>query len=189
MKTMKYIVAFSLLFSSLAISAQTLKVNADASSIGWHGSKIGGEHNGTIDLKNGEITMENNQITSGKFVVDMTSIKNLDIEDAGYKAKLEGHLKSDDFFGVATFPTSKLVISKSEKFQNGKAKVWGNLTIKGKTEKVEFDMVENAGKYSAELKVDRSKFDVRYGSNSFFDNLGDKAIDDIFTLTVELVML
>ena len=188
MKTLKYLVAFSLLLSSFTMSAQTLTVNTDASSIGWLGAKIGGEHNGTIDLKSGELSMENNQITSGNFVVDMTSIKNLDIEDEGYRGKLEGHLKSDDFFGVATFPTSKLIITKSEVFQNGKAKVWGDLTIKGKTEKVEFDMVENAGKYTAELKVDRSKFDVRYGSNSFFDNLGDKAIDDIFTLTVELVM-
>lgn len=188
MKTTKYILAFSLLFSSFTISAQTLNVNPDQSSIEWLGKKIGGEHSGTIDLKSGELTIENNQITAGNFVVDMASIKNLDIEDAGYKGKLEGHLKSDDFFGVEKFPTSKLVITKSTKFENGSAKVYADLTIKNNTEKVEFDLAKKDGKYTAELKIDRSKFDVRYGSNSFFDNLGDKAISDIFTLNVELIM-
>ena len=187
MKTTKYILALSLFVSSFAISAQNVAVNTEKSTIAWHGEKIGGEHDGTIDLKSGELTIENEAITSGNFVVDMTSIKNRDIEDAGYKAKLEGHLKSDDFFGVEKFPTSKLVITKASKFENGTAKVQADLTIKGKTEEVTFDMVQAGDNYTAELKIDRSKFDVRYGSNSFFDNLGDKAIDDIFTLTVTLV--
>ena len=97
-----------------------------------------------------------------------------------------GHLKSDDFFGVEKFPTATFTVTKAAKFSNGKANVSGNITIKGKTEPVNFVVTKQNNVYKTQLKVDRSKFDVRYGSNSFFDNLGDKAIDNIFILDIQL---
>jgi polyisoprenoid-binding protein YceI len=99
-----------------------------------------------------------------------------------------GHLKSDDFFSVEQYPTSSLVITGSSRFINDRATVTGRLTIKGKTEPVTFETTRKDGTYSASFGVDRSKFDVRYGSDSFFDNLGDKAIDNVFTLDIQLVM-
>ena len=116
----------------------------------------------------------------------MTSITNTDLKDKGYNKKLVGHLKSDDFFGVEKFPTATFNITKATKFSNGKASVTGNLTIKGNTESITFDFVKNRNQYTTKLEIDRSKFNVRYGSTSFFDGLGDKAIDNIFILDIQL---
>ena len=117
----------------------------------------------------------------------MNSITCTDLEDIGYNQKLVGHLKSDDFFGVKQNPTASLTITKSTKFSKGKATVTANLTIKGKTESITFEVVKNGTIYTTKLEIDRSKYDVRYGSTSFFDSLGDKAIDDIFTLKINLI--
>ncbi len=132
--------------------------------------------------------LKNDQIVAGNFVVDMTTITNADLTDEGYNQKLVGHLKSDDFFGVAKYPTAKFVVSKSSNFSNGKATLTGDITIKGKTERISFEIVRSGNRYTAKIDLDRSKFDVRYGSNSFFDNLGDKAIKDIFTLNIKLAL-
>ncbi len=118
----------------------------------------------------------------------MTTITCTDIEDGEYNQKLVGHLKSDDFFGVEKFPTAEFVVKKSTKFKNGKASITGDITIKGKTESLTFEVDNDGSNYKAKIDIDRSKFDVRYGSNSFFDNLGDKVIDDIFTLNIQLVI-
>ena len=98
-----------------------------------------------------------------------------------------GHLKSDDFFGVETYPTATLEIVSSTRFVDGRATVQANATIKGHTERVSFDVVNNGDAFDAEVVLDRSKFDVRYGSDSFFDNLGDNVILDDFTMRIHLV--
>ncbi len=117
----------------------------------------------------------------------MASIKNSDIESDEYRAKLVGHLKSDDFFGVETYPTAKLVITEATAFKNDEATVKGKLTIKKDTHPTEFKVKKSGNAYTATIVVDRSKYDVRYGSSSFFDNLGDKVIYDDFTLNVNIV--
>ncbi|WP_034057899.1 YceI family protein [Lacinutrix jangbogonensis] len=188
MKTTSYLFALVLTLSSFGLFAQTQKVNTEKSTINWLGKKIGGQHEGLIKLKNGVLEEKNGKIVSGSFVIDMTSLTNTDLQDEGYNKKLVGHLKSDDFFGVEKFPTATLNITKATKFSNGKASVTGNLTIKGKTESITFDFVKNINHYTAKIEIDRSKFNVRYGSASFFDSLGDKAINDIFTLDVKLVV-
>lgn len=173
--------------TSVSAFAQSLTVNTNNSTLKWHGKKVTGEHFGIIKLKDGSLTLKNNAITAGEFTIDMTSIANTDLEDAAYKAKLEGHLKSDDFFSVEKFPTSKLVIKSSSFFVNNVAKIKADLTIKGITQPIEFKVRKMDSKFTAEIVVDRSKFDVKYGSGSFFENLGDKLIYDDFTLTVVIV--
>lgn len=186
MKIANYIITGVLALTSLNVSAQKLNVDTQQSTINWLGEKIGGQHEGNIKLKSGALEIKNEQIVSGEFTIDMNSITCTDLKNDTYNQKLVGHLKSDDFFGVANFPTAVLNITKSTKFSNNKATVMGNITIKGKTEAISFDVVKSQGVYSVVLKVDRSKFGVKYGSKSFFDSLGDKAIDDIFTLTIKL---
>jgi polyisoprenoid-binding protein YceI len=187
MKTPKLLLALVILFSGNIMFAQKVEVNTKKSSVEWVGEKIGGQHEGNIQIKSGYLELENDKIVLGNFVIDMTTITNTDLEDEGYNQKLVGHLKSDDFFGVEKYPTSNFIFTKSSKFKDGKATVKGDITIKGKTESISFEVTRAGEKYSAKIDIDRSKFDVRYGSDSFFDNLGDKAIDDIFTLTVKLV--
>lgn len=188
MKTKRIALALIIMLSVHVMYAQKVEVNTEESTINWIGKKIGGEHSGNIQVNSGELEISNDKIVKGSFIVDMNTITCSDLEDEGYNQKLVGHLKSDDFFGVETYPTANFVIVKSTKFNNGKATVTGDITIKGKTESISFEVVRTEKEYTAKIEIDRSKFDVRYGSNSFFDNLGDKAIDDIFTLKVKLVL-
>ncbi len=185
----------SLLISALvafSFSGEKKDVNVDieSSTIKWVGKKVTGQHNGTITLKGGRLEMEDGVLVGGLFTMDMTSIIVEDLS-GGSKGKLEGHLKSDDFFGVETFPSSTFVITKAVPQGPGKYKIVGNITIKKTTEEIQFPATieEKDGKMiaKADITIDRSKFDVRYGSGSFFDNLGDKTIYDNFDLSVELV--
>lgn len=189
MKTLTSIFATIMIFATVGLFAQELKVDTKKSTLKWHGEKVTGEHMGTIELKEGKLVWKNNKLTDGEMIIDMTSIVNTDIEDAGYKAKLEGHLKSDDFFGVEKYPTAKLIIKSSDAFKNNKAVVKGHLTIKETTLPVEFTAQKEGNWFMAEIVIDRSKYDVRYGSGSFFDDLGDKTIYDDFTLTVKIATL
>lgn len=186
MKTIQLLLAIAMLFASSVNYAQNTTFSSKNSSIKWHGEKVTGEHFGTIELKNGYLETENGNIKGGKFSIDMSTIANTDIEDAEYKTRLEGHLKSDDFFGVANYPLSTLEITEATPFVNGKSKVKALLTIKQTTLPIEFEVSQNADQLLANITVDRAKYDVRYGSGSFFDGLGDKMIYDNFNLEVAL---
>ena len=192
MKAIKSLGIFVLALSlTTSVFAGSQKVDAAKSSVKWLGKKVTGEHFGTIAVKEGSLEVANGKVTGGKVVIDMQSLAVEDIKDAGMNGKLVGHLKSDDFFGVASFPTSELVVTKAE--SNGNSHTFtGNLTIKGITNPATFTATSaKDGKstvYKGVLTIDRSKYNVRYGSNSFFDNLGDKAIYDEFTLDFSLVV-
>ncbi len=160
------------------------EIDVTQSKIAWKGYKVTGEHDGSIQLKKGVLQFEGKQLKGGNFVVDMTSITNHDLQGE-WKGKLEGHLKSDDFFGVEKHPTANLKITKVE--NNGDHyNVTADLTIKNITNSITFIMTVGENSANAVLKVDRSKFDVRFGSPSFFSDLQDKAIYDEFDLNVSL---
>jgi len=159
-------------------------VDLKLSKVTWKGYKVTGQHEGTINLKEGKLIFADNKLVSGNFIIDMTTLGSTDLEGE-WKGKLDGHLKSDDFFGVEKHPTANFVITKVE--NNGTNYiVTGNLTIKNITNPITFDMTVNENSASAFLKIDRSKFDVRFGSPSFFNDLQDKAIYDEFDLNVNL---
>lgn len=189
MKTTTLFIAF--LVAGFTAFAQTLSLDVAKSSIEWTGKKVGGQHNGEIKLVSGHLKADGNAYAAGEFVVDMSSITVEDIKDAETNGQLVGHLKSDDFFGVATFPTAKLEIKKGVLVKDNTYEFSGNLTIKQKTEPVtiEATMTTKDGHqvFTGQLVVDRSKFDVRYGSGSFFDNLGDNLIYDDFILDFKVV--
>ncbi len=164
----------------------------EASSIIWEGSKIvGGKHVGTIAIEESSLTFNGTQLIGGSFVMDMNSIKNTDL-DGGSAAKLEGHLKSEDFFGVSNYPTSMFKISNVKPGEeDNEYHVTGDLTIKSTTLPITFPVViswdADRAIAKAEISVDRADFDVRFGSGRFFDGLGNKAIKDEFTLDITLV--
>ena len=180
------ITALSTLYIA-GINAQTFNINNKTSSIEWVGKKIGGQHNGEIKIKSGSLTIKDKKIESGNFVMDMNSITCADLEDEAYNNKLVGHLKSDDFFGVNDHPESSFIITNSTTFKDNKSAIKGNLTIKGITEEILFFVERIDNTFKATIDVDRSKHNVRYGSNSFFDNLGNAAIDDVFNLNITLI--
>jgi polyisoprenoid-binding protein YceI len=188
MKKLTIVITAAFLLMGISSFAQDFKANASKSELKWNGKKVTGEHWGFINLKDGKLTLKNNKITSGEFTIDMNSISCKDLTDESWNQKLVGHLKSDDFFGVEKFPTAKLVITESGAFVKDEATVNGKLTIKGITHPVTFNAKKTGNTYVATITVDRSKYDVRYGSGKFFDNLGDNMIYDDFTIDVKLVL-
>ncbi|RBL91066.1 YceI family protein [Chitinophaga flava] len=171
--------------------ATTFQVDKNQSKLNWVGKKLAGQHSGTINVADGKLDVENNVLKGGSFSLDTRSIAVTDIKDADGNAKLLGHLKSEDFFGVEKFPTASFVITKVTPKGAGKYDITGNLTIKGITNPITFPatvaVAGNKLTAKADLKVDRTKYNIKYGSKSFFEGIGDKAIYDDFDLTVELV--
>ncbi len=158
----------------------------EGSSVTWEASKVLADvkHNGTVDVNSGRLVVEEGMITEGTVTVDLQTITDLDLEP-GMKEKLEGHLKSADFFDVATHPAATFTFSSQE----GNL-LTGIMTIKGIDREISFEVeLENKeGELGleAEMALDRTLWDVRYGSDTFFDNLGDAVIDDMFYLTLDL---
>ena len=186
MKNLKSIaLALVVVLSTLSVTAQSKKVDAANSSINWVGKKVTGQHNGTVNLKSGTIVFKGKKLAGGTFVVDMTSLTATDLQGE-YQGKLNGHLKADDFFGTAKFPTSTLVFKTIAAKGNDVYTVTADLTIKGITKPITFVIAVKGKTAIAKLNVDRTKYDIKYKSKNFFENLGDNVINDEFELTVNL---
>lgn len=165
------------------IVAKKHSVDVEASSIVWKGFKPTGTHNGTINLESGVLQTVDGKITGGTFLIDMNSIK-----DADGSSKLEGHLKSDAFFDVEKHPTATFEITGLETAED-KTMLSGNLALKDAENNVTFPVnVTNKDGIttltSEAFTIDRTKWNVQYGSKSIFDNLGDKFINDDIELKV-----
>ncbi len=177
--------------SFTSANVETWRVDAAQSQLTWKAYKVTGEHQGTVNLKSGNLQFENGMLKGGSFMIDMTSITDNDMSGK-MKAKLERHLKSPDFFDAANHPTASFVITRViSRGTPGDYKIVGNLTIKNNTKEIKFlaKVTEEGDKLisDADITVDRADFDVRYGSGSFFDNLGDRTIYDEFDIHVKLV--
>ena len=172
-------------FAFTNIEDGTVEVKVEKSSVTWKGYKVTGSHKGKIALKEGTLTFNEGKLTGGEFVIDMATIENTDMEGE-YKTKLEGHLKSEDFFGVEKYPTALLTFKNVKSTGKNSYEVVGDLTIKDITKPVTFELSVYGNKATANVKIDRTKYDVRYGSTSFFDDLQDKAIYDEFDLITDL---
>lgn len=183
-----------------AATGKTYNVNTAASKVMWEGTKPTGSHNGTIDLKDGSISVENGKVTGGKFELDMNTITCLDLT-GDEKAGLEGHLKgigdpekTDHFFNVGTYPTATFEITKVTGLAgnaDANSLVYGNLTMKGETKQVSFkaniDVQDNMINVSTpQFTIDRTQWNVTYGSKSVFDNLKDNFINDDIGIKLQL---
>ena len=173
----------------VATADNIYNIETAQSQITWIGREVStSSHYGTLDFVSGNFEISNGTIVNGEFIVDMTSINNQDMEGDS-KARLEGHLKSDDFFSVESYPTAAISIKSSELISDGKWNVSADLSIKGFTHPVNFEMISSEDGWSANLVFDRSKYDVRFRSGSFFENLGDKLIYDDIELSINLTTL
>ena len=194
-KKMKKLFVFAA-FAVLALtSATTVKpvnyiIDASKSTFKWTGKKVTGSHWGYVKFTSGTIATDGANVTGGSFTVDMNSIDVQDTPADKGGSKLLGHLKSDDFFGVATYPMSTLTIKSATANGSGQFDVKADLTIKGTTTEVAFPAtIAMDGKTltaKAAFKVDRTKYGIKYGSGSFFENLGDKAINNDFEVEVDI---
>ncbi len=182
-------------FTALA-QPQTYKIDPQKSTLNWKGEKVTGHHTGTVSVQSGQAIVEDGKLVGGEFQVKMTSIKVLDIQDPKYNKKLTDHLFSDDFFSVNSFPTSTFKITKAEPIKEAKDgqpnyKLEGELSIKGVITAISFPATVKingtSASATASTKVDRTKYNIRYGSGKFFENLGDKLIYDEFSVDLNLV--
>lgn len=186
MKKVSLILTALVMSISSFAAPKAVKVNTATSSIAWYAEKVTGKHNGTVALASGALNVDGNKLVGGNFTIDLKTIKALDITDPGYNQKFIGHISSGDFFEVEKFPTASFVITKIAGNQ-----ITGNLTIKGITKSISFpaEISVNGGKVAAKasITIDRTDYNIKFGSKKFFDSIGDKAIMDDFKLVVSLV--
>jgi polyisoprenoid-binding protein YceI len=194
--TMLFTALISLNFIEPAPAPATFKVDPAESKMKWIGKKVTGEHTGFINIQSGELVVEKNKLTGGKFTIDVTSLTVADLTDPKSNGNLVRHLKSDDFFSAEKFPTSNFEITEIKPIKDAAKDapnydVKGKLTIKGITNEISFPATVTVEKSKitavAAFKVDRSKYDIKFRSKSFFENLGDKMIYDDFDIEVNLV--
>jgi polyisoprenoid-binding protein YceI len=166
-------------------------VNPSLSSIEWSGRKVTGAHNGNIGIKEGHLVVDGLAITGGAFVIDMNTITCTDLTNEGSNTRLVNHLKSDDFFGTNNHPFSNFVIKSAKQKSGDQYDITGDLTIKDITHEITFPATvrisQNRIMASADITVDRTKYDIKFRSGRFFDSLGDRLIHDDFNLKIELV--
>jgi polyisoprenoid-binding protein YceI len=193
---LRSLILFVIFFVTASVAAQVadsvalFKINTDSSTVVWTGRKIAGEHTGLISIKEGDLLLKNGILTGGNVAIDMKSIIVTDLKNQG-KETLEHHLKSDDFFDVEIYPVATLLITDILLTSKTLYTVYADLMIKGVTQPIHFDAVvdlaDNKLVATSSLTIDRTMFNVRYGSGKFFKNLGDKIIYDDFELDIRLV--
>jgi polyisoprenoid-binding protein YceI len=170
---------------------KTVSIDPKASKVVWVGKKVTGEHTGIVPISSGTLILDKDKLKGGSFVLDTKSLTVTDLTDNDSNAKLTGHLKGNDFFAVEKFPQSKLDITSVTAKGSNVYDVTGKLTIKGITNDVTFPAtVKVDGKAvaaTAKITVDRTKYDIKFRSTNFFENLGDKAISNDFVLDVNLI--
>lgn len=168
----------------------TFEIDTKASKVLWTGKKVTGEHTGYLSVGKGTVMVENSNVVGAQVNIDMNSIVCTDIKDEGTNQKFVGHLRSDDFFSVDKHKNARFEITSMKQVSNGNFNVNGKLTIKGITNEISFPAKVNLAnglvKASGTAKLDRTKWDIRYGSGKFFEGLGDKMIYDEFEITFDL---
>ena len=184
----KHLIIASALFSSMTAFAaiETIQVDPATSKIEWLGKKVTGQHTGEIKIADGQLMFDGKNFKSANFTVDMTTITNQDLTDPEYNKKLVDHLNSDDFFSVAKYKTAKFVSKSVSLIKGNTYKVTGDLTIKDKTAPITFNADVTRTSANAVVTFDRTKYDVKFRSGSFFQGLGDKMINDEVQLTLTL---
>lgn len=173
-----------------------LIVDAQASSIHWTGSKVGGSHHGTIGIKRGELAVNGQDVASGSFAIDMNAIVDEDLTDKKMNEMLVGHLKSEDFFDVAKYPESSFTITKVEAATNANDSVShlvsGNLKLKDVEKNITFGakVSKDGDVYKAvtvPFTIDRTQWNVKYGSKSLFADLKENIVNDNIELQITIV--
>jgi polyisoprenoid-binding protein YceI len=182
--------------SVASVAAASYKLQPQLSTLGWEGAAVTHGHKGTIQFTGGDLQVTNNMVTGGTATVDMKTIKATDITDAESQGKFVGHMGGADFFDSGAFPTSTFKITsvtpiKGAAADADNATITGDMTIKGVTQKISFPAkvgVKNGvAAVTGKVTIDRTKFGLKYGSKSFFAGIGDKAINDTFDLTFNVV--
>ncbi|MET4073724.1 YceI family protein [Hymenobacter sp. UYCo722] len=182
--------------AKMATNAPAYALQPQLSTLGWEGKAVTHGHEGTMNFTSGELLVKGNAVVGGTVTVDMKTMKATDIKDADSQGKFVGHMSSDDFFGVEKFPTSTFKIVSVAPIKGAaatadNATITGDMTIKGVTQRLSFPakvgVKDGVAAATGKVTIDRTKFGLKYGSKTFFDSIGDKAIYDNFDLTFNVI--
>lgn len=173
------------------------KVDTEKSVLEWVGRNINNRHYGRIAVSDGEIAMENGRPVSGKLVLNMNEITNADIQDEGWRGMLIRHLKSDDFFDVEKYPTARFELHNSVAIPGATPgtpnfEISGSLTIKEAARSISFPAIiaqqeDGSLKAHASLDVDRTNWNVCYGSGKLYERLGMHLVNDLISIELFIV--
>ena len=183
-----YIFLFSLIFSS-----NQFEIDNQKSSIQWKGTKsTGSYHDGFILVDSSILNIDdNNMLLNGTIIIDMNSIVCTDIQDKESNSYLVQHLKNDDFFSTEFFPKSILTINKVTPIKDDNYSVAADLTIKDQTHPIDFIaniiIKDDIGLASGKIEINRAKYNIKYKSQSWYPDIGDRFINDIFELYFTLL--
>jgi len=174
--------------------ADTYIVDIEKSKINWACKGVGKEHTGYVKIQSGSILIDTKTINSGFVYINMKSIVNTDIKDAGFNKNLVDHLKSKDFFASATYQTSTLKIIKTQRLDVPEGqpnyKINGELTIKGIKKPIEFmttiKYIKKSIVITGDVTINRTEWDIKYNSGSFFQDLSDKLIEDNINFKLDI---
>lgn len=192
-----------------AEGAADFTLDTKASEVSWLGTKVGGKHNGTFGISEGKISVKDGQVAAGSFVINIKSMKVLDLTDSVQNKKLAGHLLSKDFFEAEKFATAKFEITsvapfKKEEPKEGEKKedkkdaeysiadpthtITGNLELKGVTKSVTFpakiNIAEGKAEAEAKFNINRKDWGMSYGTEA---SLGDKMLYPTVNIGLKLV--
>ena len=185
---MQKIIVLALSLLTVGLNAQTKKnINTDNSKIHWKAYKVGGSHEGDLQLKSGHVKFDKKgRLVSGEFVADMNTMTCTDLSGE-WADKLVAHLKNEDFFNTSVHETARFVITKvNRKSTPGHYVLKGHLKIKNLRKPAWVDAIVKDNTATGTLRVDRTAYNIRYGSGKFFSNLGDRTIRDHFDLGIQL---
>ena len=182
----------------LQIENRLYTIDPSVSTIQWTGRNLTGSHFGSIDILNGLIPINRKLPGKVSFLIDMDTIKNFDLQDPGWNGVLVSHLKSDDFFDVNKFPTASFESTSLQPIESAKGngvsnyEVRGKLTIKGITHEIGFSALialQEDGTLTAEahFDIDRTRWNINYGSGKFYEKLGRHLVYDNITLQLKLI--
>jgi len=168
---------------------KTLTVDLEKSNLRWVAEKVTGSHWGYVNVKKGSVEIKNDRLVSGEFIVDMKTIEVMDIKGTPWGKKLEAHLHSKDFFDTENYPEAYFSIH-SVKMKNNDLIVSGDMTIKDITHPLDFNCAivyrDDTSSAKGQMEIDRTLYDVTYRSFKYFPDIGDRMINDIFTIDFEI---
>lgn len=193
MKTIKIFGLFIMGLIAYASKAAIIyPIDTSQSTIEWHARKVLGQHHGTLKLKSGYLLFNGEHLSGGSFEIDMNSLADLDLTDKESNEQLVSELKSSKFFETDKYPIAKFTIKKVIFRSPHRLTIAGNLVIKGITKPISFLAVVKKSKdlvaaSAKQVLVDRTQYNIKYHSKSFYAKLGDKAIYNKFSLSIDLL--
>ena len=170
-------------------------VDTDVSQVEWAGRNPNTRHIGTVDITAGVIDIKDGTIT-GRIEIDMTTIHNINLEGDELQPVLEAHLQSDDFFFTKMFPKAVFTVKETKRIEPGwvtapNYHVRGELNLRGVSADLEFDATaasieDGSFTMEAHFDIDRTRWNVIYGSTRFFEHLGMHKVFDLLSFQIRI---